>query len=1178
MSVQGVFIALSVICFLKASHAEISWSGELAYPLPSILEDRVYTTSSEGETVSLPCKTSCECRESDKITLSWQQNGQQLVADANTRILKDGTLEIQNVTSSLENIEFRCVASVGNWSVTSVGRRIRVFGDSKNPVSLQPSRQSLPPRNTLILSCNVELVPDSSIQWYKDGGLLTLKDSVKASTLPGGFLVVRNVDASDAGSYQCRVRMQVGKEFASNKVDFVVAPPLEVHTPPTFSYCPESVDVTEGQSVSIPCAATGSPTALVTISHDVQPVPNVVATGLQAAVYRIEKVGPGHAGKYVCYAKSGEAKITRNIWLKVFSRPKLSPAPSKRKLTPSRFPLSITCPVIGNPPPKITWYKDGKRLAATEQLRLDDSGSVLIKSVLQEDVGIYQCIAANKVGFVSHATFVFIDNALRPPINVKAVALSATSVNVTWQPNPLNNNNAVLAHIVFYEYFTSSLKRAKKERVVGEVSATHWKIDQLLGGRLYSIYLSTYGRNGQKSGNSQVARVRTLESVPGMSPRPLNAVNLGNKTIRVIWTPIPPEIANGRITQYKVEYGIAGFNRETIFVPAGKTQVDIMDLELGELYIIEVSAATSAGFGEAAKSTIKTGDPEIASEKGPQMELHPVNSSAVKITWTLRTSGYITGFRLVCVPIVVADYWHEVRIINLKSDERFYVMRNLNSEKDYRFELRIVSGPVMSKSSIIIHSVDKAPAIPGDLDSLRISNPRDPECAVKDNTSIFLSWVAPMRAADVDHYAVNIELGGRQIEKYKTYHTRNLRYLLKNLTRGTWYYIRVNAVAKQHRVDEVARKIKRKITLPSFQSEIVACKTAEARPGPPKNVFCNVSKNAHTAKVTWLPPEYPRGLITKYVIRYKHLARKIKTEWKTAVVVMEPNSKGYPLFHNLDADYYKKYRIEVYAVNSAGGGQSVVVESCALRKATTVPTEINVNQSESSNDLMSSDTKLGIIIGCSIASVFILTFVAVFIWKNPFRVKSAECAHEDQSKATKSGLHNDEFLYLQRLAALEHNSLYKEADCGSRCSAGSKNPNGRTPGENEAASQPLMPRYQTAIELTGGSSGQPVCTCTCLLHGRLRGQPLSSREQREFSSTPANNSGVGSRGDIKDRNSLQSSSSSNTTDDIDSAESADSRTQILRKSTEAPSYALKEHSAPNRNTLQQSERDNSLQV
>ena len=105
-----------------------------------------------------------------------------------------------------------------------------------------------------------------------------------------------------------------------------------------------------------------------------------------------------------------------------------------------------------------------------------------------------------------------VDNALRPPIDVKAVAISATSVNVTWQPNPLNNNNAVLAHIVFYEYFTSSLKRAKKERVVGEVSATHWKIDQLLGGRLYFIYLSTYGRNGQKSSNSQVARVRTLES------------------------------------------------------------------------------------------------------------------------------------------------------------------------------------------------------------------------------------------------------------------------------------------------------------------------------------------------------------------------------------------------------------------------------------------------------------------------------------------------------------------------------------------------------------------------------------------------------------------------------------------------------------------------------------------
>ena len=58
-----------------------------------------------------------------------------------------------------------------------------------------------------------------------------------------------------------------------------------------------------------------------------------------------------------------------------------------------------------------------------------------------------------------------------------------------------------------------------------------------------------------------------------------------------------------------------------------------------------------------------------------------------------------------------------------------------------------------------------------------------------------------------------------------------------------------------------------------------------------------------------------------------------KTKWKIGTLTMKPNSKGYPLVYDLDADYYKKYRIEVSAVNGAGEGPAAIVESCALRRA-----------------------------------------------------------------------------------------------------------------------------------------------------------------------------------------------------------------------------------------------------
>ena len=82
--------------------------------------------------------------------------------------------------------------------------------------------------------------------------------------------------------------------------------------------------------------------------------------------------------------------------------------------------------------------------------------------------------------------------------------------------------------------------------------------------------------------------------------------------IRVVWTPIPLQFSNGKISQYKIEYGIAGYKMETILIPADRTQIDITSLRLGELYTVEVSAGTSAGFSSAAQTTIKIGDPDIA--------------------------------------------------------------------------------------------------------------------------------------------------------------------------------------------------------------------------------------------------------------------------------------------------------------------------------------------------------------------------------------------------------------------------------------------------------------------------------------------------------------------------------------------------------------------------------------
>ncbi len=108
-----------------------------------------------------------------------------------------------------------------------------------------------------------------------------------------------------------------------------------------------------------------------------------------------------------------------------------------------------------------------------------------------------------------------------------------------------------------------------------------------------------------------------------------------------------------------------------------------------------------------------------------------------------------------------------------------------------------------------------------------MSNPQNLNCDVKDNTTIFLSWGRPVKYADIDDYTVHIIHGGKTIEKLKIPHTKELKYLIKNLSRGMWYYAKVKANPRRSRVEEIRRQSKKQIAVPDYYSKVVACQTVD---------------------------------------------------------------------------------------------------------------------------------------------------------------------------------------------------------------------------------------------------------------------------------------------------------------------------------------------------------------
>uniref|UniRef100_A0A4W5LR74 Immunoglobulin superfamily, member 9a n=1 Tax=Hucho hucho TaxID=62062 RepID=A0A4W5LR74_9TELE len=87
-------------------------------------------------------------------------------------------------------------------------------------------------------------------------------------------------------------------------------------------------------------------------------------------------------------------------------------------------PLSLACVAHGNPPPTITWAKDGTLIGGDKVAVL--SGTLSLRAVDREAGGQYECLASNTEGNVTHVTKLKVKG---PPVIV--IPPKDTSLNMT---------------------------------------------------------------------------------------------------------------------------------------------------------------------------------------------------------------------------------------------------------------------------------------------------------------------------------------------------------------------------------------------------------------------------------------------------------------------------------------------------------------------------------------------------------------------------------------------------------------------------------------------------------------------------------------------------------------------------------------------------------------------------
>lgn len=319
------------------------------------------------------------------------------------------SLTVTNV-EQLDAGKYRCVGSniLGNSTSSPATLTVQFSPE----VAIDGDQVQFVANGThLQLTCRfTALPPASEVQGIKD-------ETVIASTLtapPNGSRVnishhnesqaqlsIKAVSLKDSGNYTCNVSNVVGS--SSNRTSIIV------QVTPTIEKDPIAVPVKEGENFTLFCNASGSSLILSWTKNGSVIDPrddSRIHLSTDNEQLTITNVSRKDNGAYQCVASNQIDNATSHAAIvTVQFAPEISQSPSNAVKVEGKT-VVFSCVVAGYPEPDVAWTKNGVKLNASGNARLDVSSNngnhqLNILKVQKSDAGIYRCEATNSLDTAS---------------------------------------------------------------------------------------------------------------------------------------------------------------------------------------------------------------------------------------------------------------------------------------------------------------------------------------------------------------------------------------------------------------------------------------------------------------------------------------------------------------------------------------------------------------------------------------------------------------------------------------------------------------------------------------------------------------------------------------------------------------------------------------------------------